>query len=117
MSPGVCCLAFEIKIFVRVYLEDGINRLKRVLLIVYLLEAGLVLVLAPWSVFWEQNVFVELFPLFGRGICLPAIRGAVSGIGLVSLCAGLWELVSLVGVAVSRVSLFGGRASGTEPLV
>ena len=98
-------------------MEDGINRLKRVLLIVYLLEAGLVLILAPWSTFWERNAFVEAFPLFGRGICLPAIRGAVSGIGLVSLCAGLWELALLVGIAVSRVNLFGGRASGPEPLV
>ena len=98
-------------------MENGIYRLKRVLLIVYLLEAGFVLLLAPWSAFWERNVFVETFPLFGRGICLPAIRGAVSGIGLVSLCAGLLELVLLVGVAVSRVSLFRGRASGTDPLM
>ena len=98
-------------------MENGIYRLKRILLIVYLLEAGFVLLLAPWSAFWERNVFVEAFPLFGRGICLPAIRGAVSGIGLVSLCAGLWELVLLVGVAVSRASLFRGRASGTEPLM
>lgn len=87
------------------------------LLIVYLLEAGLVLGLAPWSAFWERNLFADLFPLFGGVMRLPATRGAVSGVGLVSLCAGLWELAALVGVAMSRVSLFTGRGSGAESLV
>ena len=91
--------------------------MKRFLLIVYLLETGLVLSLAPWSAFWERNLFVDLFPLFGGVMRLPAIRGAVSGVGLVSLCAGLWELAALVGVAMSRVSLFAGRGSGAESLV
>lgn len=89
--------------------EDEIQRLGRVLLIVYLLETGLVLLVAPWSMFWERNWLVETSPLLGGVIRLAAVRGAVSGVGVVNLCAGLWELaVSLlalvrpVGASVPR---------------
>ena len=58
----------------------------------YLLETGLVLVVAPWSTFWERNLLVEIAPLFGGVVRLGAVRGAVSGVGVVNLCAGLWEL-------------------------
>ena len=76
--------------------EDEIHRLGRVLLIVYLLETGLVLLVAPWSTFWERNLLVET----SRVMRLAAVRGVVSGVGVVNLCAGLWELaVSLIAMA------------------
>ena len=89
--------------------EVEIHRLGRVLLIVYLLETGLVLMVAPWSAFWERNLLVETSPLLGGVVRLAAVRGAVSGVGVVNLCAGAWELaVSLIarprpaGVSVPR---------------
>ena len=79
--------------------EDEIPRLGRVLLIVYLLETGLVLLVAPWSTFWERNWLVETSPLLDGVMRCAAMRGAVSGVGVVSLCAGVWELaVSLLAV-------------------
>ena len=82
----------------------------------YFLETGLVLLVAPWSTFWERNLLVETSPLLGRVLRLTAMRGAVSGIGVVSLCAGLWELaVSLfatvrpAGVNVRRSPERAGR--------
>ena len=79
--------------------EDEIQRLGRVLLIVYLLETGLVLLVAPWSTFWERNWLVETSPLLGGVVRLGVVRGAVSGVGVVNLCAGLWELtVSLLAI-------------------
>ena len=66
----------------------------------YLLETGLVLLVAPWSTFWERNLLVETSPLLGGVLRLTAMRGAVSGVGVVNLCAGLWELgVSLIATA------------------
>jgi hypothetical protein len=80
--------------------EDDIHRLGRILLIVYLLETGLVLLVAPWSTFWERNLLVETVPLLGGVMRLAVVRGAVSGVGVVNLCAGLWELaVSLITIA------------------
>ena len=80
--------------------EDEIHRLGRALLIVYLLEAGLVLLVAPWSTFWERNLLGATVPTLGGVMRLAAVRGAVSGIGVVNLCAGAWQLaVSLIAMA------------------
>jgi hypothetical protein len=67
----------------------------RLLLFVYLVEAGLLLLAAPWSVFWERNIFVELLPPLGRVLTNHFVRGAVSGIGCVCLFAALGELAVL----------------------
>ena len=89
--------------------EDEIQRLGRVLLIVYLLESGLVLLVAPWSTYWGRNWLIEISPLLGGVMRLAVVRGAVSGVGVVNLYAGLWELVASllamarpVGVSVPR---------------
>ncbi|MDP6581184.1 MAG: hypothetical protein QF681_11050 [Vicinamibacterales bacterium] len=65
----------------------------------YFLEAGLVLLVAPWTMFWERNLFVESSLLLGGVMRYAAVRGAVSGVGVVNLCAGLWEL----GVSLRRM--------------
>ena len=82
--------------------EGEIHRLSRILLIVYFLETGLVLLVAPWSILWERNLFVEIMPLWGSVAGLHGVRGAVSGVGLVSLAVGLWELTAMAGAAVVR---------------
>jgi hypothetical protein len=64
------------------------------LLAAYFLEAGLVLVVAPWSAFWDRNFFVERIPQLADFLRSPVARGAVSGIGLVTTLAGLAEFGS-----------------------
>lgn len=65
-----------------------------------LLETGLLLVLIPWSAFWDRNYFIE-------GSALAAVftssytRGAVSGLGLVNVWAALAELADLFGAKKS----------------
>ena len=73
--------------------EAKIHRLGRILLIVYFMETGIVLLVAPWSPFWDRNWFVDGTVGFQILMGGAALRGAVSGVGIVSLCAGLWELV------------------------
>ena len=68
----------------------------RLLLIVFFLEVGLVLAVAPWSVFWDRNYFVALLPMLHGVITSPYVRGAISGLGLVNLLAAVAELRSLL---------------------
>lgn len=70
--------------------------MSRLLLALYLLEAGLLLVLAPWSRFWDRNYFSAYFPALGEMLGHPYVKGAVTGIGLVSLAAALMELGLIV---------------------
>lgn len=61
------------------------------LLFAYFLEAGLALLVVPWTSFWERNYFIDgtvLETVLGN----HAVRGAISGIGLVCLGAAIAEL-------------------------
>ena len=48
--------------------------------------------MAPWSGFWDRNFFAEALPSMERVLASPYARGAVSGLGLVTVLAGLAEL-------------------------
>ena len=37
----------------------------RVLFAAYFLEAGLILIVAPWSAFWDRNFFASRLPIDG----------------------------------------------------
>lgn len=60
----------------------------------YFIEAGLVLLLAPWSVFWDRNFFFASFPAAVPVVRNTFVRGAVSGIGVMTVLAGLAELAA-----------------------
>jgi hypothetical protein len=62
---------------------------------VYFLETGLLLLVVPWSVFWERNLFVGQFPLLRDALLNPFVRGGISGIGLVCLAAAGSEVLTL----------------------
>lgn len=68
----------------------------RLLLIALFLEAGFVLVVVPWSSFWDRNYFAESLPALDALISNNYVRGAVSGLGVVNLAAGIAELFSLL---------------------
>jgi hypothetical protein len=53
---------------------------------------GLLLAFAPWSTFWERNYFADLLPSIGWFVRNYFVRGAVSGLGLINMVAGLSEL-------------------------
>ena len=69
---------------------------------VYFLETGLVLLAAPWTVVWERNAFVDAVPSWRSFARQGAVRGTVSGLGVLSLGVGLWELVFIHGPAAER---------------
>jgi hypothetical protein len=55
------------------------------------------LILIPWSAFWDRNYFVESVPALGALLTNNFVRGAVSGLGVVNLLAALGELADLFG--------------------
>ena len=74
--------------------EAAIKFFSRLLVAAYLIEAGVLLVLAPWSALWQRNYFGAQFPLLGQWMLSPYVKGAVTGIGLVTALGGLRDLVS-----------------------
>jgi hypothetical protein len=72
--------------------EADISFLTRILFAAYFLEAGLILVVAPWSGFWDRNLFLGAIPSLEEVLASPFTRGAVSGVGAITVLAGLAEL-------------------------
>lgn len=70
--------------------------MKRLLLVAFFLEIGLVLIVVPWSAYWDRNYFAQSIPSIHALITNNFVRGAVSGLGVINLSAGLAELVSMV---------------------
>jgi hypothetical protein len=67
----------------------------RLLLIALFIEVGIVLAVVPWSGYWEQNYFFDGVPILQSLFTNNFVRGAVSGLGIVNLGAGLAELFSI----------------------
>lgn len=77
-----------------------ISIISRLLFAAYFLEAGFVLIVAPWkSAFWDRNFFIERLPVLESLLSNVFVRGAVSGIGGLTTLAGLAELA---GIFVAR---------------
>jgi hypothetical protein len=66
----------------------------RLLIAAYLVEAGLVLAIAPWTGFWERNYAALAWPAIGALMFNPYVRGAVTGVGVITMIAGLRDLAS-----------------------
>jgi hypothetical protein len=70
--------------------------LRQLLFVAYLVEAGLVLLIVPWSGLWERNAFIQMAATWAVDVARSGwARGAVSGIGLLLVGAGLAEAVSI----------------------
>jgi hypothetical protein len=69
--------------------------MKRLLLIAFFLEVGFVLILVPWSPFWDRNYFAQHLPVVEAVITNDFVRGAISGLGVLNLLMGIGEIASL----------------------
>ena len=67
---------------------------------------GFLLVVLPWSEFWEHNYFAVAWPVLRSIVTNNFVRGGVSGLGLVNLVAGFADLtVALASRERSSVSI------------
>jgi hypothetical protein len=89
--------------------EADISFLTRILFAAYFLEAGLILIVAPWSGFWDRNLFLYSIPALQGVLESPFARGAVSGVGAITVVAGLAELSGVL----SRRSRSSHESPGT----
>jgi hypothetical protein len=65
---------------------------RRLLYVAFFLEVGLLLVVLPWSAFWDSNYFVRAWPSLRQMLADDFVRGGVSGLGVLNVLAGLSEL-------------------------
>lgn len=82
--------------------------MRQLLLVAFFLEIGFVLIVVPWSSFWDRNYFADVLPLLEQVVTNNFVRGAVSGLGLLNVAAGIWELIAL---------LVAGRTPGGPPSI
>jgi hypothetical protein len=73
----------------------GSALIKRLVYVAFFLEVGLLLIFLPWSAFWEQNYFAGAWPALGDFLRNGYARGAVSGLGIVNVVAGVADLMPL----------------------
>ena len=52
------------------------------------------LIVTPWTPFWLRNYFAQAWPWLGVYMSSTYVRGAVTGVGLVTAIAGVVDLVS-----------------------
>jgi hypothetical protein len=79
---------------------------------VFFVQVGLLLIVMPWwPAFWEHNYFALAWPGLRTILSNNFVRGAVSGLGLVNLCAGFADLALIF---VSRSSNLGGHAEAFD---
>ncbi len=92
-SKPLECVSHEVSFLTMRWGVAG-SSLLRVLFVIYCVEAGLFLVIAPWREFW--NLLVTRSALshahLGAFLLLPWVRGAVTGFGLVHLIWGIHDL-------------------------
>ena len=61
------------------------NRILQALLILIWFELGVLLVLMPWSRFWESNYFLNRYPVLIPYMLNAYLRGAVTGLGVIDI--------------------------------
>ncbi|MEO8503671.1 MAG: hypothetical protein ABI609_07235 [Acidobacteriota bacterium] len=65
------------------------DSLFRILFILYCVEAGVFLLVAPWGQFWDRGMLQLPFEGWRALLLAPSVRGAVSGFGISHL---VWAL-------------------------
>ena len=72
------------------------------LFIVFCLEVGVVLLVFPWSEYWDNNFFSNWIPIVRDFWNNAYVRGAVSGLGIVNIYISFSELFRLRRFSKSR---------------
>jgi hypothetical protein len=74
---------------------------RRLFFVAFFFEVGFVLLLLPWSGYWERNYFLRDASLVQVFLTNNFVRGGISGLGFVNIVVGLSELATR---AFSRTS-------------
>jgi hypothetical protein len=69
---------------------------RRIFLIVFILfclEIGIILTVAPWTVFWMNNSLIMGYPQVREILAHPFVRGLISGLGIADIWLAVAEVV------------------------
>ncbi len=83
--------------------------MRRLLYIAFFFEVGFVLVVTPWSGFWDRNYFLQEASLLQAILTNDFVRGGISGLGLVNIFAGFSGLVAQIMARTSPGSIVDER--------
>ena len=81
--------------------------LRRLVYVAFFFEVGLLLLVLPWSAFWDRNYFVLTWPAIKPILTSNFVRGGVTGLGVVNVFAGIADLL-LVFSSRARRNVSGG---------
>jgi len=74
------------------HIPHWLERLELILRVMLRLYIGIAICYAPWSpIFWDQNPLFLQFPSIGVVAAHGAVRGLVSGLGLLNLWIGFQD--------------------------
>lgn len=73
-----------------------VGPLLRILFILYCVEAGTFLVLAPWSPLWDRTVTQLSFEALRLAFLHPVTRSGITGFGLIHLVWGAHDLDEMI---------------------
>ena len=92
-----------------IFRNKGSPLLSRLVYVAFFIEVGLLLIVLPWSTYWERNYFLQLSPDLATLLTSNYLRGAISGLGFLDLVAGLAELMPMFRSRVHRDVAAGGE--------
>ncbi|HLK31556.1 MAG TPA: hypothetical protein VKT29_00620 [Terriglobales bacterium] len=69
------------------------RRLGLLVFVLLCLELGIVLVVLPWTRIWIDNNLLLNYPTLRFWAANTFVRGAFSGLGLIDVWLGIWEVV------------------------
>jgi hypothetical protein len=61
----------------------------------FFLEVGFLLLVVPWSSYWDRNFFAQSWPPLQALLSSNYVRGAVSGLGIVNVLAAVGEIAEI----------------------
>ena len=71
------------------------HKLFALIFIAFCLEIGIVLLVLPWSEYWDNNFFASMAPGWDHLWSNSYFRGAVSGLGMINILISVGELFRL----------------------
>ena len=71
-----------------------LQRLSLIVLVLFCLYLGVLVAVMPWwTRIWDQNLFIHSHPALAAVLHNGAVRGLVSGLGLVDIWIGISEAI------------------------
>jgi len=79
-----------------------VTLLRRLAYVAFFFEVGLLLLVLPWSAFWDRNYFVFTWPVIRPFLTNNFVRGGVTGLGAVNVFAGVADLALMFSTRAHR---------------